>query len=93
MSDNIKWVMFREFIYGLDVTEFDENEVVVLYDTEGEADQSLKEYINDVNVDYQEGNLDEPYQNDIEIRKVTVYNDEGYMEDVETKQRFNLIQE
>lgn len=85
--------MFREFIYGLDVTEFDENEEVVLYDTEAAADQSLKEYINDVNVAYQKGDLDEPYQNDIEIREVEVYSIVGYLEDVKTKQRFNLIQE
>jgi len=88
-----KFVMFRDFIYGLDVTEFGENEKVVLYDTRAEAEESLKEYITDVNVAYKTGDMDEPYQNDIEIREVVVYDDEGYLEDVETNKRFNLTQE
>lgn len=87
-----KFVMFREFIYGLDVSEFCEG-WVVLYDTKEEAEESLKEYIDDTNDAYQNGDLEEPYQNDMEIREVILYLSDDCIEDVETKRRFNLEQQ
>lgn len=92
MANNIKWCIFRDYIYGLDTTEFNsETGKVVLYDTKKWANQSLKDYIHDVNYAHAIGYMEEPYQNDCEVRKVRVLEDEGVIVDYLTHVRYNLI--
>lgn len=67
------YVHMREFIYGLDYTEHDENEEVILYSSKAEAQLELDLYINEVNEAFELGNMDEPYQNDCSVMAVDVY--------------------
>lgn len=77
----IKWVLLREYIYGFDVTEYDDDGIVILYDTEEEASKELDDYINDVNEAYKQGNMEFPYENDIKVEKVYVDQEKGVLID------------
>ena len=63
--------MLRNFSYGWDFTEFDEDDKVVIYYAHSLAKKSLEEYINDVNYAFDVGNMDEPYQDDCKIEEIT----------------------
>lgn len=69
MKDKI-YVLLREFIYGLDTTEFGDDGQVITYKTKAEAQKSKADYIKDVNAAYKGGDMDSPYQKDIEIAEV-----------------------
>ncbi len=65
------YVIKREFSYGLDYTEFsDDNGLIpIVYATKKEAEDSLKEYISDVNEAFKLGHMDAPYEDDCKIVK------------------------
>lgn len=60
----------REFIYGWDDTEFDDNEEVITYDTPEEAQASLDDHIKDVNDAYAKGDMDSPYEDDMKVVEI-----------------------
>lgn len=61
----------REFGYGWDFTEFDEHGRIVTYETEEEANALLSEYIKETNEAYKNGDLSDPYQDDVKVFAVT----------------------
>jgi hypothetical protein len=67
-----KYAMVREFLYGWDWSEFDENGQPIIYDNKKKAQASLDEYIKDVNDAYKSGNLQREYadENDMAIAEV-----------------------
>lgn len=69
-----KYAIVREFLYGYDWSEFsDDNGLIpIIYDSKADARASLDEYIRDVNDAYEDGYMDEPYENDMAIAEVTV---------------------
>lgn len=73
----------REFIYGWDFTEFDDNDNVYMHDTFEEAQHSLREMVADMNTAYTNGDMDEPYQGDCEIHIV----DQELMEKIDDYER------
>ena len=85
INRDVKYIMMREFTYGIDVTEFHEGRVV-LYDTEEEAVKSLKDYILSVNNSYHLKYLD-----DCSIIKALVSNDSAYC--IESRRTYKLNQE
>ena len=64
------YVLLREFIYGLDTTEFGDDGKVITYDSRVEAEASLEEYVQDVNHAYEEGMMDSPYEKDVQVALV-----------------------
>jgi hypothetical protein len=68
----MEYVIKREFIYGWDYAEFSDDNGTdpVVYTSKSEAEESLKEYIDDVNEAYKEGHMDAPYEDDCKIVKV-----------------------
>ena len=62
-----KYCMAREFLYGWDYTEFDDNGNVITYSTKKEAEKELRDYINDVNEAHKNGDLSDPYSDDCKI--------------------------
>ena len=83
----IYYAQIREFSYGLDWTEFgdDNGEEIIVYETKEQADADLREYIKDVNEAYKDGFMDEPYQDDIHIFPVTVEDGYASCPEVDTK--------
>ncbi len=69
-----KYAIIREFLYGYDWSEFsDDNGLIpIIYDSKEDAQASLDEHIRDVNDAYEDGDMDEPYDNDMAIAEVTV---------------------
>lgn len=69
-----KYAIVREFLYGYDWSEFsdDEGVIPIIYDSKEDAQASLDEHIRDVNDAYEDGDMDEPYDNDMAIAEVTV---------------------
>tara|TARA_R110000765_G_scaffold20037_3_gene52270 strand:+ start:7811 stop:8224 length:414 start_codon:yes stop_codon:yes gene_type:complete len=69
-----KYAIVREFLYGYDWSEFsDDNGLIpIIYDSKEDAQASLDEHIRDVNDAYEDGDMDEPYDNDMAIAEVTV---------------------
>jgi hypothetical protein len=66
----MKYALKREYIYGWDYAEFDEDEKPILYDTKEDAEEELQQYIKDVNHAHAIGDMSEPYQNDLIIEEV-----------------------
>ena len=67
-----KFVIVREYIYGWDFSEWDEDGIVVLHDTEQEAKDELTSYAEECNQSFSCGMMDEPYQNDMSVAEVDV---------------------
>ena len=67
-----KYALVREFIYGWDWSEFSDNNglIPLIYNTIADARASLDVYIRDVNDAYEDGYVDEPYENDMAIAEV-----------------------
>lgn len=65
-----KYAIVREFIYGWDWSDFDEDGQTIIYDNKEDAQASLDEYIRDVNESHDLGYIDEPYQHDMAIAEV-----------------------
>jgi hypothetical protein len=69
-----KFAMIRNYAYGWDWTEWDENENIILYDTEEEAQNELASYIEEENNHFEMGHTPHPYQNDCAIAPVHIHN-------------------
>jgi len=88
---NTKWCHFRDYVYGLDTTEFDDDLMVILYDTKEEAEESLRDYIDGVNHAHEIGDVYEPYQDDVSVREVTLSEGEGVIVDSITQVRYSIF--
>ncbi len=85
------YLHIREFIYGWDWTETDENENVVFYNTREEAESELNTYIQDVNREHQNGNIDEPYQDDCKVAEAQTDGDLITCEFVKNPFKLHLV--
>ena len=64
-----KYIVETEFLYGWENVWTDEHGNPTVYNTKEEAEAELKDFILDTVVDFEEGNLEEPY--DIEQYRIT----------------------
>lgn len=77
-----KFALKRNFIYGYDFTEIDDQERIIFYDSLEDAQTSLDSYIDDVNDAFKNGDLSEPYNDDIIIVEIP-YNEYLNLKDVQ----------
>lgn len=85
------YVMLREYIYGLDVTEFNEEGEAILYPDRKDADKSLRDYQRDVNLAFIAGDMDAPYDNDCEIAEVE-FSNKQLLRNVDNGEYYSLRQ-
>jgi len=77
-----KFALKRNFIYGYDFTEIDDQEHIVFYDSLEDAQSSLDSYIDDVNEAFENGDISEPYDDDVIIVEIP-YNEYLNLKDVQ----------
>jgi hypothetical protein len=64
-----KYIVETEFLYGWENVWTDEHGNPTVYNTKEEAEAELKDFILDTVWDFEQGNLEEPY--DIEQYRIT----------------------
>lgn len=65
-----RYKIIMEFLYGWDDMEFDDDEKVVTYSTKKEAEQSLIEYMDDVNEAHEQGYTNSPFEDNCLVVEV-----------------------
>lgn len=91
-EEQVKALMCREFLYGVDNAEWaDENCNITLFDSMAEAKEELKYYEKEENQAFEDGDIDEPFPDEFEIRLVLIENEET-LRDVMNDKEYSRMQ-